>query len=197
MCRKITCFVMSFVSLLTLFIPAAATETDTKSAYDLEIYMVLNTDGLIEFDTEEAISNGFPTNMVERVAENIEFMNDLVLDGETTINDDFTATVYCVNSCNTRMKTNETKVVVTPWGYILYLSIQDTADIVSSLPSTNTWLDIGILLAHVDGAAGLSMVGLFFWSNTIRSAASHGTGIYFEIYDDGTTAIPMCSVGPR
>lgn len=189
--KKILSFILALICLLSLATPVSATET--KSAYDLEAYMCLTSQGLISFDAEKAVKDGFPADMVSRHQARITIMNNLVLDGVTTINADYTARVYFGNN-----RSNDTTYVeYNTWGYTIYYSVSDTQKIVEGLPSSGTIAFLQDILSLFGTTAHLASYGIAIYVSSIRNAASNGTGIYIQIYDDGTTATPLCIVGPR
>lgn len=191
MCKKIMSVILAFICLLSLATPASAAET--KSAYDLEAYMCLTAQGLISFDAEKAVKDGFPADMVSRHQARITVMNNLVLDGVTTISADYTARVYFGNA-----RSNDTTYVeYNAWGYTVYYSVADTQKIVNNLPSDRATSRLGDILGLFGNTATLASYGIVLYVSSIRQAASNGTGIYIQVYDDGTTATPLCFVGPR
>lgn len=192
--KKLMSIVLAFAVMISLSIPAFAAETtkEQKSAYDLVNYMRLTDQGLIMFNGVQAITDGFSSDLVSRHQERIDFLNKLVVDGVTTISEDFTARVYIGYS----RSNDNTYVEYSAWGYTVYFSVADTQKILASLPPSGL----------VNFA---SLVGLFVWpvgfvatsvaisSDAIRNAAAKGTGIWIQVYDDGTTATPLTFVGSR
>jgi len=191
MCKKILSFALAFVCLLSLATPASAAET--KSAYDLEAYMCLTSQGLISFDAEKAVKDGFPADMVSRHQARITIMNNLVLDGVTTISVDYTARVYLGNT----RSGDYTYIDYNAWGYTVYYSVSDTQEIVDNLPSDKKVASLQDIYKIFGETAYLASYGIVINISLIRQAASNGTGIYIQIYDDGTTATPLCFIGPR
>lgn len=197
MSKKILCLLLSFVFLFTFVTPVSAAETEEKSAYDLEVYMDLSSNGLIEFDAEQAIADGFPVEMVTSHQERIDIMNDLVLDGVTTISEDYTAIVYFDGARSSTYNLDQSYVEYNPWGYTIYYSRTDTEDLVNALPSNSTLITLAKIVKRKSFTASLATYGLVLYISSIRAAASNGTGIYVQVYNDGTTATPLCAVGPR
>lgn len=193
--KKLLSMVLALALMFSLNVPAFAAEIsdEPKPTYDLENYMVLTDEGLISFDTEMASKAGFSDDVISRYLERIEFMNNLVINGVTTISEDFTARVY-VN--NTRSANESTYVEYSTWGYTIYYSVADTQKIVNSLPNSR-YVTLASIVGLVSFPVGVVTTGISVWSENIRAAAANGTGIWIQVYDDGTTATPLCSVGAR
>lgn len=189
--KKLIALIMASMLCFALAVPVSA--STTQPAEGLEAYMSLTDQGLISFDAAGAIRNGFSPDFVARCEARAKAMNDLVLNGVTTINPDFTARVYL----GTTRSNDTTYVEYNMWGYTVYYSVADTQKIVNSLPSKNTIMKVSDIFSKVSSTAGLAVAGTTIYTSAVRQAASNGTGIYVQIYDDGTTATPLCFIGPR
>lgn len=189
--KKLIALIMASMLCFALAVPVSA--STTQPAEGLEAYMSLTDQGLISFDAAGAIRNGFSPDFVARCEERAKAMNDLVLNGVTTINPDFTARVYL----GTSRSNDTTYVEYNMWGYTVYYSVADTQTIVDSLPSDGFFVSLSSIMKLFGKTAALATYGLTVYTSAIRQAASNGTGIYIQIYDDGTTARPMCFVGTR
>lgn len=189
--KKLIALIMASMLCFALAVPVSA--STTQPAEGLEAYMSLTDQGLISFDAASAIRNGFSLDFVARCEERAKAMNDLVLNGVTTITPDFTARVYL----GTTRSNDTTYIEYNTYGYTVYYSVADTQTIVDSLPSNKNFADLSSIMGLFGKTAALATYGLTVYTSAIRQAASNGTGIYIQIYDDGTTARPMCFVGTR
>lgn len=189
--KKLIALILASVLCFALAVPVSA--STAKPVEGLEAYMSLTDQGLISFDAAGAIRNGFPADFVARCEARAKAMNDLVLNGVTTITPDFTARVYQGTT-----RSNDTSYVeYQMWGYTVYYSVADTQKIVDKMPSDKAIMSIADVFGMFSFSAGLTAAGCTVLTATVRQAASKGRGIYVQIFDDGTTATPHCTVGAR
>ena len=192
--KKLTCLLVSLILLCMTILPVSAAES--KTVYDLEKYMTLNNAGLIVFDMQQAIIDGFSSEMVVAHNARVQTLNQYATDGIATIDKTYAARIYLSKTRNGEGTYVDTSV----WGVTsIYLSVEDTEELVDSLPSGYSLL-LGSLISYIPKIGGLINIGYLSYSvniEQIRSAAAHGTGIIISIHDDGTTSTPFIVVHAR
>lgn len=200
MCKKIISIVLSVMLLLSLSSPASATEV--KTVYDLEKYMALTEQGTISFDSDKALKDGFPTEMVSKHSERIAAMNQLVVDGITTIDETYTARIYL-----TKTRSEDRSYIDTSaWGVTrIYLNAQDTQTLINYMNTTGKVITVAGLASFlkkqlggvVGSVATLTGVATLIYQTQVETAAKNGTGIIIAVHDDGTTATPFVVITPQ
>ena len=200
MYKRLVSIILSFTLLLCLSSTASAAEV--KTVYDLAEYMSLTDLGTISFDSDMALQNGFPTEMVSRHSQRISAMNQLVLDGIATIDETYTARIYLTKTRGADQSYVDSSV----WGVTrIYLNAQDTKTLLNYMNNTGKVLTVSSLISlikkeftgFIGDLTALMGVATLVYQSQVETAAKNGTGIIIAIHDDGTTATPFVVVTPR
>ena len=200
MYKRLVSIVLSFTLLLCLSSPASAAEV--KTVYDLAEYMSLTEQGTISFDSDVALQNGFPTEMVSKHSQRISAMNRLVLNGIASIDETYTARIYLTKT----RSADQSYVDSSVWGVTrIYLNAQDTQTLVNYMSNTGKVLTVAAMISFIKkeltGFLGdlttLMGVSTLVYQTQVETAAKNGTGIIIAIHDDGTTATPFVVITPR
>lgn len=195
MCKKMISLVLCIILLLSFPMPASATED--KTVYDLEEYMSLTDQGTIFFDAIQAQKDGFPVNLVAEHQRRVSYMNSLVIEGITTIDNTYTARIYF---SKTRSTSESSYVDTSVWGVTrIYLNVSDTQELVNNLPSTTFMNGAAFLglLSNIGFPISTALLNISINTENIKQAAANGTGIIIAIHDDGTTSTPFVVITPR
>lgn len=200
MLKKTTC--MFLVLSILLSVAGVASAAEAKSMDDLIHYMELSEAGTIMFDSHQALLDGFSNDMVTKLIARVQIMNQWVMDGITTIDENFTARIYIGNARSDNRDRTYVDVSVL-YVTTIYLSVADTDDVVENLPTVYLVdiIDIVSAVNDISQSAAFGIIvaygSLWVTRTNIINAAANGTGIAISIHDDGTTSTPFTVITAR
>ncbi len=163
----------------------------------MDQFMKLTDSGTIQFDTAGALSAGYSEKSVATVSTQIDGMNQLVVNGNASIDDTFTATVYFMG---TRAK-GQSKVVTHWYGLTeVYMNSDEAAELIAGLSTVGDATTItglvgllpGPIASAIGGISGILGFGTMIYRWQVEAAAKPGNGIIMNIqtnFTDGTQSI--------
>lgn len=105
-------------------------ESEDTSISELEQFLNKDDNGLIVFDTEAALSDGFSNDIITAVEAQISSMNNLVLQGIAYIDENYSAIILLPS---TRAR-GESKVVTHWYGLTeVYMNSDEAQDLIDGL----------------------------------------------------------------
>lgn len=161
-------------------------EAENTSISELEQFLSKDDNGLIVFDTEAALSDGFSNDIVTDVETQIASMNNLVIQGTAYIDENYSAIILLPS---TRAR-GESKVVTHWYGLTqVYMNSDEAQDLIDSLSAVGDGATIGSLLGFLPGnigsvlggIAGILGVGTLIYRWQVEQAAAPGRGIIMNI----------------
>ncbi|GEM_PF-599300 len=194
--RKLIAVVLTLAMTLSTGIMTYAApidEAEDTSISELEQFLKKDDNGLIVFDTEAALSDGFSNDIITAVEAQISSMNSLVIQGTAYIDENYSAIILLPS---TRAR-GESKVVTHWYGLTeVYMNSDEAQDLIDGLSAAGDGATIGGLLGFLPGnlgsvlggIAGILGVGTLIYRWQVEQAAAPGRGIIMYIQTDfGTT----------
>ncbi len=194
--RKLIAVVLILAMILSTGIITYAVPIDdagNPSISELEQFLTKDDNGLMVFDAETALSNGFSNDIVADVEAQILSMNNLVIQGIAYIDEHYSAIVILPST-----RARGVSKVVTHWYGLteVYMNSDEAQDLINSLSAVGDGATIGGLLGFLPGnigsvlggISGILGVGTLIYRWQVEQAAAPGRGIIMYIQTNfGTT----------
>ena len=164
----------------------AATSEENSFEQNMEQYFSISDDGLILFDTISAEQNGVNQELINSVANQIDKMNQLVLNGDAYITEDYSVVQYLGFS----RARGENKIVTHWWGLTeIYMDSAKAEDLYDDLVTiTMSYSDLAYDAFFENIPAGIlyNLVNLSYvnYLLQVEQAKAPGRGIIMNIQTD-------------
>lgn len=164
----------------------AATSEENNSAQNMEQYFSISNEGLILFDTVSAEQNGVDQELIDSVSNQIDKMNQLVINGDGYVTEDYSVVQYLGFS----RATGENKIVTHWWGLTeIYMDSAKAEDLYDDLVEITTgYYDLAYDAFFENIPAGIvyNLVNLSYvnYLLQVEQAKAPGRGIIMNIQTD-------------
>lgn len=172
------------IGIITYAAPANGAENTSIS--ELEQFLTKDDNGLLIFDTEAALAEGFSHDIVMAVDAHISSMNDLVIQGTAYIDENYAAIILLPG---TRVQ-GESKIVTYWYGLTqVYMNSDEAQELINNLSAVGDSATIGGFLGFLPGKFGDALGGvanivgagtmIYRWQ--VEQAAASNRGIIMNI----------------